>query len=32
MITIEDNTFLNSPTDAIDFAGGVVTGNYFSGA
>lgn len=31
-ITIKDNTFLDSPTDAIDFAGGVVTGNYFSGA
>ncbi len=31
-ITIENNTFLNSPTDAIDFSGGVVTGNYFSGA
>ena len=31
-ITIEGNSFLNSPTDAIDFEGGVVTGNYFSGA
>jgi Peptidase M10 serralysin C terminal len=31
-ITIKDNTFLDSPTDAIDFAGGVITGNYFSGA
>jgi hypothetical protein len=31
-MTIEDNTFLNSPTDAIDMHGGVVTGNYFSGA
>jgi hypothetical protein len=31
-ITIEDNSFLMSPTDAIDFEGGVVTGNYFSGA
>jgi hypothetical protein len=31
-ITIEDNSFLMSPTDAIDFSGGVVTGNYFSGA
>jgi hypothetical protein len=35
-INIEDNTFLNSPTDAIDIhgsatAGGVITGNYFSG-
>ncbi len=31
-ITIEDNSFLDSPTDAIDMTGGVVTGNYFSGA
>jgi hypothetical protein len=31
-ITIEDNSFLDSPTDAIDFQGGTVTGNYFSGA
>ena len=31
-MTIEDNSFLNSPTDAIDMHGGVVTGNYFSGA
>jgi len=31
-ITIKDNTFLDSPTDAIDFSGGVVTGNYFSGS
>ncbi len=31
-ITVENNTFLNSPTDAIDFEGGVVIGNYFSGA
>ncbi len=30
-ITIKDNTFLNSPTDAIDIHSGVVTGNYFSG-
>jgi hypothetical protein len=30
-ITIEDNTFLNSPTDSIDISAGVVTGNYFSG-
>jgi hypothetical protein len=35
-ITVEDNTFLNSPGDAIDIhgsatAGGVITGNYFSG-
>ena len=31
-ITIKDNTFLDSPGDAIDIEGGVVTGNYFSGA
>jgi hypothetical protein len=31
-MTIENNTFLNSPGDAIDMHGGVVTGNYFSGA
>jgi serralysin len=31
-ITIKDNSFLDSPTDAIDIDGGVVTGNYFSGA
>ena len=31
-ITIEGNSFLNSPTDAIDIHQGVVTGNYFSGA
>jgi Right handed beta helix region len=31
-ITIEGNSFLDSPTDAIDIHGGVVTGNYFSGA
>jgi hypothetical protein len=30
-ITIEDNNFLNSPTDSIAFQQGVVTGNYFSG-
>jgi hypothetical protein len=30
-ITIKDNTFLNSPADAIDISSGVVTGNYFSG-
>jgi hypothetical protein len=30
-ITIEDNTFLNSPEDAIALEQGVVTGNYFSG-
>src|SRR5277367_1493758 len=28
-ITIEGNSFLDSPTDAIDIHGGVVTGNYF---
>ena len=31
-MTIKDNSFLNSPTDAIDMHSGVVTGNYFSGA
>jgi hypothetical protein len=41
-ITIEDNTFLDAPSDAIDIggpsvegphtAGGLITGNYFSGA
>jgi Peptidase M10 serralysin C terminal len=31
-ITVEDNTFLYSPTDAVDVGAGVVTGNYFSGA
>jgi Peptidase M10 serralysin C terminal len=31
-ITIEDNSFLNTPTDAIDFEGGTVIGNYFRGA
>jgi serralysin len=30
-ITIEDNTFLDSPTDSITIRQGVVTGNYFSG-
>ena len=30
-ITIKDNTFLNSPADAIAISAGVVTGNYFSG-
>ena len=30
-MTIENNTFLNSPGDAIDMHGGVVSGNYFSG-
>jgi Right handed beta helix region len=30
-ITIEDNTFLNSPEDAIGIEQGLVTGNYFSG-
>jgi hypothetical protein len=36
-ITIKDNTFLDAPGDAIDVlgsgtAGGLITGNYFSGA
>jgi hypothetical protein len=31
-ITIEYNSFLDSPTDAVDIRSGVVTGNYFSGA
>ena len=31
-MTIEDNSFLNSPTDAVDMHAGVVSGNYFSGA
>ena len=30
-ITVEDNTFLNSPEDAIGIQQGVITGNYFSG-
>jgi hypothetical protein len=30
-ITIEDNTFLNSPADSIAIQQGVVAGNYFSG-
>jgi hypothetical protein len=30
-ITIENNTFLNSPADAIAIRAGVITGNYFSG-
>ena len=30
-ITVEDNTFLNSPADAIAIHSGIVTGNYFSG-
>jgi Right handed beta helix region len=30
-ITIENNTFLNSPTDSIAIRSGVITGNYFSG-
>ena len=29
-ITIKDNSFINSPCDAITLGGGVVTGNYFS--
>ena len=31
-MTIENNSFVNSPTDAIDMHSGVVSGNYFSGA
>jgi hypothetical protein len=31
-ITVEDNAFLYSPTDAVGIGAGVVTGNYFSGA
>ena len=30
-ITIKNNDFLNSPTDAIDIHSGVISGNYFSG-
>ncbi|MGB7976430.1 MAG: right-handed parallel beta-helix repeat-containing protein [Roseiarcus sp.] len=30
-ITIEDNSFLNSPEDAIAIQQGLITGNYFSG-
>ncbi len=30
-ITIENNSFLNSPGDSVDIDAGVVTGNYFSG-
>ncbi len=30
-ITIQNNSFLDSPTDAIGIHSGVVTGNYFSG-
>lgn len=30
-ITIQDNTFLNSPADSIAIQQGVVTGNYMSG-
>jgi hypothetical protein len=30
-ITIEDNTFLNSPSDTVAIRQGVVTGNYMSG-
>ena len=30
-ITIENNTFLNSPADSIALQQGVVSGNYFSG-
>jgi hypothetical protein len=31
-ITIQNNTFLYTPSDAIAIQSGVVTGNYFSGA
>ena len=31
-MTIEDNSFVNSPADAVDMHAGLVTGNYFSGA
>src|SRR5579862_563498 len=31
-MTIQDNSFLNSPTDAIDMHSGLVSGNYFSAA
>ena len=31
-MTIKDNSFLSSPSDAIDMHEGFVTGNYFSGA
>ena len=31
-ITVKDNSFLDSPTDAVDISAGVVSGNYFSGA
>lgn len=30
-ITVEDNTFLNSPSDTVAIQQGVVTGNYMSG-
>ena len=30
-ITVENNSFLNAPGDAVDINGGTVTGNYFSG-
>jgi hypothetical protein len=30
-ITVEDNTFLNSPADSVAIQQGVVSGNYFSG-
>jgi hypothetical protein len=30
-ITIDDNSFLNSPEDSIAIQQGIVTGNYFSG-
>jgi hypothetical protein len=30
-ITIENNSFLNAPGDAVDIGAGTVSGNYFSG-
>src|SRR5262249_54451261 len=30
--TIKDNSFIDAPGDAIDTNGGIITGNYFSGA
>jgi hypothetical protein len=31
-ITVQNNTFLDAPGDAIDISAGTVSGNYFSGA
>jgi serralysin len=31
-ITIENNSFLDAPGDAVDIGAGIVSGNYFSGA